>query len=70
MVKESTLAFPRVCLWTLARAIGRARAVHARFLFPISELQSLEGYETAQFAEVSQAAGLRGDMIKTIMPEI
>ena len=62
MVKESTLAFPRVGLWALTRAIGRARAVYARFLCLISVLQSLDAYETSQFAEVNKAAGLRYDM--------
>ena len=70
MVKEPTLPFPRVGLWALARAVGRARAVYARFLYLISEPESLEGYETAQFADVCGAEGLRDDMINTIMPLI
>ena len=39
--QESTLGFPRKTVWNIARAIGRARAVYARFLFLISELESM-----------------------------
>ena len=37
--QESSLGFPRKTVWNIARAIGRARAVYARFLFLISELE-------------------------------
>ena len=39
--QESSLGFPRKAVWNIARAIGRARAVYARFLFLISELESM-----------------------------
>ena len=41
--QESSLGFPRKSVWNIARAIGRARAVYARFLFLISELVSMSG---------------------------
>lgn len=70
MVRESTLPFPRECVWALARAIGRARAVYIRFLYLISELEILEGYETAQYADILGAEGLRNAMVNTVMPLI
>ena len=39
--QESALGFPRKAVWNIARAIGRARDVYARFLFLISELESM-----------------------------
>ena len=39
--QESSLGFPRVVVWNIARAIARARAVYARFLFMITELLSM-----------------------------
>ena len=39
--QESSLGFPRKTVWNIARTIGRARAVYARFLFLISALGSM-----------------------------
>ena len=43
--QESSLGFPRKIVWNIARAIGRARAVYARFLFLISQFVSMDGCE-------------------------
>ena len=43
--QESSLGFPRKTVWNIGRAIGRARAVYARFLFLISQLVSMDECE-------------------------
>ena len=48
--------------------MARARALYVRFLYLISELNVLEGSETAQYANVLGTAGLREAMVNTIMP--
>ena len=61
IVQESTLAFPRIRLWVVARAIARARAVYIRFLYLISELKVLEGVGSAQYKDV---LGTERDYVK------
>ena len=70
MVKESTLPFSREGLWAVARAMARARALYVRFLYLISELAILEGFETAQYADVLGTAGLREAMVNVIMRQL
>ena len=56
-VKESTIGFTTIGLWSLARAVARARAVYARFLYLISQLPSMQDYAVPLFMKCSQPKG-------------
>ena len=48
--------------------MARARALYVRFLYLISELKVLEGFDTAQYADVLGTVGLREAMVNIVMP--